>query len=217
MLAIRDLTIRLDDWTGVYDLEVPRGLLVALVGPSGGGKSTLLNAIAGFEAPERGTIAFEGVDLLPLGPARRPVAIVFQDHNLLPHLSAARNAGLALSPSLRLTRDDHARVADALARVGLSGMESRLPAELSGGQRQRVALARSLLTTRPLLLLDEPLSGLDPALRRDMVALIDELRREKDLTVLMTTHTPDDVAGRADRIFLVRNGQIAAAGPLPPP
>jgi thiamine transport system ATP-binding protein len=215
MLVINDLTIRLDDWTGIYDLEVPRGALFALVGPSGGGKSTLLNAIAGFEAPIGGSLLFDGVDLLPLPPARRPVAIVFQDHNLLPHLSAARNAGLALSPSLRLAPGDHARVADALARVGLASLGDRLPSELSGGQRQRVALARSLLTTRPVLLLDEPLSGLDPALRREMVLLVDELRREKGLTVLMTTHTPEDVADRADSIFLVADGRIGPAALLP--
>jgi thiamine transport system ATP-binding protein len=95
-----------------------------------------------------------------------------------------------------------------LERVGLAGMEARLPSELSGGQRQRVALARAMLTTRPLLLLDEPLTGLDPAMRTGMVELIDALRREKGLTVLMTTHTPDDIDGRADRILTVADGRI---------
>ncbi|MDQ0470868.1 thiamine ABC transporter ATP-binding protein [Labrys wisconsinensis] len=212
MLLVRDLTIRYPGWVGRYDLAVPRGAVVALVGPSGGGKSTLLNAVAGFERVASGELAFEGRDLLPLRPAERPVAIVFQEHNLLPTLSAADNAGLALSPALRLKPADHAAIAAALARVGLAGLGKRRPAELSGGQRQRVALARALLTTRPVLLLDEPLSGLDPALRRDMVALIDGLRREKSLAVVMTTHTPEDVEGVADAVLRVENGRVAEGG-----
>jgi len=89
-------------------------------------------------------------------------------------------------------------------------MEMRLPSELSGGQRQRVALARAMLTTRPLLLLDEPLTGLDPTMRADMIDLIDTLRREKNLTVLMTTHTPEDVEGRADQVITVADGRVVA-------
>jgi thiamine transport system ATP-binding protein len=208
MLIADNLTITIDDWTGRYDLAVARGALAAMVGPSGGGKSTLLHAIAGFEKPAGGGLTFDGVDLLPLKPAARPVAIVFQDHNLLPGLTALQNAGLALSPSLRLSAADRTAIAAMLERVGLAGMGERLPSELSGGQRQRVALARAMLTTRPLLLLDEPLTGLDPAMRGDMVELIDTLRREKALTVLMTTHTPEDIDGRADQIITVADGRV---------
>jgi len=211
MLIADKLTIVIDDWTGIYDLSIPRGTLAAIVGPSGGGKSTLLHAIAGFERPSSGSLSFDGMDLLPLKPAARPVAIVFQDHNLLPNLTALQNAGLALSPSLRLSSADRGAISAMLDHVGLAGMERRLPSELSGGQRQRVALARAMLTTRPLLLLDEPLTGLDPAMRAGMIELIDALRREKGLTVLMTTHTPEDVQGRADRILTVADGRIAAA------
>jgi thiamine transport system ATP-binding protein len=210
MLIADKLTIVIDDWTGIYDLAVPRGALAAMVGPSGGGKSTLLHAIAGFERPSSGILGFDGRDLLPLKPADRPVAIVFQDHNLLPNLTALDNAGLALSPSLRLSAVDRNAIAAMLDHVGLAGMEKRLPSELSGGQRQRVALARAMLTTRPILLLDEPLTGLDPAMRAGMIDLIDRLRREKGLTVLMTTHTPEDIEGRADQILTVAEGRIVA-------
>ncbi|MDT3376053.1 ATP-binding cassette domain-containing protein [Labrys neptuniae] len=208
MLVVDNLTIIIDDWTGRYDLTVPRGALAAMVGPSGGGKSTLLHAIAGFEKPASGRLSFGGIDLLPLKPADRPVAIVFQDHNLLPNLTALQNAGLALSPSLRLSAADRQAISAMLDHVDLAGMEARLPSELSGGQRQRVALARAMLTTRPLLLLDEPLTGLDPTMRADMIDLIDTLRREKNLTVLMTTHTPEDVEGRADQVITVADGRV---------
>jgi len=210
MLAADNMIIRIGNWTGCYDLNVPRGALVALVGPSGGGKSTLLHAIAGLEPVAAGALSFNGVNLLPLEPAARPIAIVFQDHNLLPNLNAAENAGLALSPSLRLSAADRASIAAMLDHVGLEGMHDRLPSALSGGQRQRVALARAMLTTRPLLLLDEPLTGLDPDMRRDMVDLIDLLRREKGLTVLMTTHTPEDIEGRAEQIVTIMDGRAVS-------
>jgi thiamine transport system ATP-binding protein len=208
MLIADELTITMDDWTGRYSLSGARGGLAAMVGPSGGGKSTLLHAIAGFERPAGGSLTFDGIDLLPLKPAARPVAIVFQDHNLLPNLTAQQNAGLALSPALRLSATDRVAIAAMLEHVGLAGMGERLPSELSGGQRRRVALARAMLTTRPLLLLDEPLTGLDPAMHGDMVDLIDKLRREKALTVLMTTHTPDDVQARADQVIRIAEGQV---------
>ena len=148
MLSASELTIRIDDWVGVYDLAVPKGRLAALVGPSGGGKSTLLNAIAGFERVESGACPSMAATSSPWSPHRRPVAIVFQEHNLLPHLDAADNAGLALSPSLRLTKEDRARRSGA--RAGGPRQASALagPPSCRAGQRQRVALARAVLTTQ---------------------------------------------------------------------
>jgi thiamine transport system ATP-binding protein len=213
MLRLERLTIVYPDFRATYDLVVPRGALCAVVGPSGGGKTTLLSAIAGFETVAAGSLTFEGVDLLPLPPARRPVGLLFQDFNLFPQLTAAENVGLGLRPDLRLSAAQHREVAAALERVGLAGYGPRRPAALSGGQRQRVALARALAMKRPLLVLDEPFAALDPGLRRGMIALVDQLRRDQGLTVVMSIHTPEDVAGRADLVAFVRDGQVAACGP----
>ncbi len=213
MLVIERCRLAWPDFVADYSLEVEPGKLCAVVGPSGGGKTTLLHMIAGFEVPESGRLTFNGGNLLRLEPAKRPVAIVFQDHNLFPHLSALENAGLGLRPSLRLTADERLLVEDMLASVGLKGFGARKPGEMSGGQRQRVALARALVSGRPLILLDEPFSGLDPGLRRDMVQLVDELRRSRPVTILMTIHTPEDVADLADQMAFVAGGRVVASGP----
>jgi thiamine transport system ATP-binding protein len=213
MLVIENCRLTWPDFTADYSLTVETGHLCAVIGPSGGGKTTLLHMIAGFERPESGTLSFNGQNLLPLEPAKRPVAIVFQDHNLFPHLSAAQNVALGLRPSLRLTRDEISLVAEMLDSVGLRGFDDRRPGEMSGGQRQRVALARALISGRPLILLDEPFSSLDPALRRDMILLVDEMRRERAVTILMTIHTPEDAADVADRMAFVADGKVVASGP----
>jgi len=212
MLVIENCRLTWPDFTADYSLTVETGNLCAVIGPSGGGKTTLLHMIAGFERPESGTLTFNGQDLLPLEPAKRPAAIVFQDHNLFPHLSAAQNVALGLRPSLRLTRDEQSLVAEALDSVGLKGFDERRPGEMSGGQRQRVALARALISGRPLILLDEPFSSLDPALRRDMILLVDEMRRKRSVTILMTIHTPEDAADVADQMAFVADGRVVASG-----
>ena len=212
MLVIDNCRLTWPDFTADYSLSVPTGNLCAVIGPSGGGKTTLLHMIAGFERPESGTLTFDGQNLLPLDPARRPTAIVFQDHNLFPHLSVAQNVGLGLRPSLRLSADEKALVGEMLDAVGLEGFDDRRPGEMSGGQRQRVALARALVSGRPLILLDEPFSSLDPALRRDMILLVDALRRRRSVTILMTIHTPEDVADLADQMAFVADGRVVASG-----
>jgi thiamine transport system ATP-binding protein len=212
MLVIERCRLTWPDFVADYSLEVQAGKLCAVVGPSGGGKTTLLHMIAGFETPESGRLAFDGQDLLRLEPARRPAAIVFQDHNLFPHLTAVQNAALGLRPSLRLSADERMLAEDMLASVGLKGLSARKPGEMSGGQRQRVALARALISGRPLILLDEPFSSLDPGLRRDMVRLVDDLRRRRPVTILMTIHTPEDVADLADQMAFVASGRVMASG-----
>jgi len=212
MLVIENCRLTWPDFTADYSLTVEAGTLCAVVGPSGGGKTTLLHMIAGFETPESGTMTFGGQNLLPLAPAKRPVAIVFQDHNLFPHLTAAENVGLGLRPSLRLSDKEHELVLEMLDAAGLKGLDRRRPGEMSGGQRQRVALARALVSGRPLILLDEPFSSLDPGLRREMIRLVDDLRRRRPVTIVMTIHTPEDVADLADQMAFVADGKVRASG-----
>ncbi len=212
-LELQDLRFGRGSWQVVFDLAVPAGSFAALIGASGAGKSTLLSLVGGFETPASGIIRIAGKDVTTLPPAQRPVTTLFQDHNLFAHLDAAANVGLGLDPGLRLDATQKARVAEALTRVGLAGMERRLPRELSGGERQRVALARSLVRDRPLLLLDEPFAALGPALRRDMLDLVDTLRRETGITVVMVSHEPADARRVAAITAFMHEGRILTAGP----
>ncbi|WP_046864606.1 ATP-binding cassette domain-containing protein [Microvirga massiliensis] len=212
MLVVDDCRLEYPDFSARYSLRVDAGRLCAIVGPSGGGKTTLLHLIAGFERPVSGSLYFARQDLLPLRPALRPIAMVFQDHNLFPHLTAAENVALGLRPSLRLDDRDRRQVADALDAVDLTGLADRRPGEMSGGQGQRVALARALVTRKPLLLLDEPFGGLDPGLRRNMIRLVDDLRRRRSITVVLTIHTPEDIVEIADQAAFVAGGQVIAEG-----
>jgi thiamine transport system ATP-binding protein len=212
ILVLDDCRVVYPDFLGRYSLSVASGALCAVVGPSGGGKTTLLHLIAGFETPSGGALRFRGQDLIPLQPADRPLAMVFQDHNLFPHLTAFQNVGLGIRPSLRLSPEERQRVAEALEAVELGGFAERRPGEMSGGQRQRVAIARALVTRKPLLLLDEPFGALDPGLRRGMIRLVDTLRRERDVTVLLTIHTPVDILDIADSAAFVADGAVLAQG-----
>ena len=164
MLRLEGIQIRSGDFTLRADWQVEAGARVAVIGPSGAGKTTLLEAIAGFRDLAAGRIFWDGRDISRDAPGARPIAMLFQDGNLFPHLSVAQNAGLGLRPDLRLTPAQWGRVRQALARVGLEGLEMRRSAELSGGQQSRAALARVLLQSKPLLLLDEPFAALGPVL-----------------------------------------------------
>ncbi|MDO5630532.1 MAG: ATP-binding cassette domain-containing protein [Paracoccus sp. (in: a-proteobacteria)] len=205
MLEFQGVRLTLGDFRLSADFSISSGARVAVIGPSGSGKSTLLSLIAGFLHPDQGAIRWNGRDLAPVPPGQRPVSILFQDQNLFPHLTVAQNTGLGLRPDLRLNRDQKAAVAAALARVGLSGMETRRPAQLSGGQQSRVALARVLLRARPILLLDEPFGALGPALKAEMLALLAEIATDTGATVLMVTHDPADARTFAPETLLVQD------------
>jgi thiamine transport system ATP-binding protein len=223
MLALEGVVVERDGWRFEADLAVETGAAVAVVGPSGGGKSTLLGVIAGFVPLAAGRVTWAGRDLGASPPAARPVTLVFQEHNLFPHLGVAQNVGLGLHPGLRLTRADRDAVERALGAVGLAGYGTRRPGELSGGERSRVALARALLRERPLLLLDEPFAALGPALRTEMLDLVARIREETGATLLMVSHEPKDALRIAPQTILVAEGQAHPPTPTdalfadPPP
>jgi thiamine transport system ATP-binding protein len=195
-----------------FDAAIEASAITAVMGPSGSGKSTLLNLVAGFETPQAGRILIGGMDVTSLEPATRPLSMVFQENNLFAHLSVEQNVGLGRSPALRLTAEDREAIAGALARTGLAGKEKRLPRELSGGERQRVALARVLVRDRPVLLLDEPFAALGPALRDDMLDLVRGVHEEREMTVVLVTHRPEDARRVAQRMIFLDNGTVAATG-----
>ena len=213
MLELDRLVITQDDFRLTADFSVDKGARVAVIGPSGAGKSTLLSVIAGFYPADSGRIRWEGRDITDTPPGARPLSILFQDQNLFPHLTVGQNVGLGLRPDLKLSADDRARVAHALDRTGLAGMEGRRPATLSGGQQSRVALARVLLRARPLMLLDEPFAALGPALKTEMLDLVAEIAGETGATVLMVSHDPEDALRLAAETIVVADG--IAHGPRP--
>ncbi|EPX86775.1 Thiamin ABC transporter, ATPase component / Thiamine transport ATP-binding protein thiQ [Salipiger mucosus DSM 16094] len=189
------------------DLALAPGRRVAVIGPSGAGKSTLLDAIAGFRRPARGRILWGGQDVTEAPPDRRPVASLFQENNLFPHLDLVRNLGLALRPDgARPRREAVAQVEAALARVGLAGLGGRRPGALSGGQQGRAALARVLLQRRPIMALDEPFSALGPALKAEMLEIVRDVAQELGALTLLVTHDPEDARRFAEEVVFVADG-----------
>jgi thiamine transport system ATP-binding protein len=223
MLRLDGLEIRQGEFSLSADWALEDGAVCAVMGPSGGGKSTLLATIAGFLAPSAGRVVWDGRDLPPIAPAGRPISILFQDNNLFPHLTVERNLALGLDPRGRLDAARRHAIGAVLERVGLTGMAARKPAALSGGQQSRAALARVLLMDRALVLLDEPFAALGPGLRAEMLDLAREVLAGEGRTVLMVSHAPEDATRIASHIVLVDAGRAAppqAAGPLladPPP
>ncbi|MHC1547608.1 thiamine ABC transporter ATP-binding protein [Phyllobacterium sp. K27] len=214
-VSVRLDAVRFDygDMAMRFDVSIKASTITAIIGPSGSGKSTLLNLIAGFEEPVGGSILIDDVDVTDLPPSRRPVSMVFQDNNLFSHLDVTSNVGLGRRSNLKLDQIDEAEIQAAIQKVGLAGKEGRKPEALSGGERQRVAIARALVRHRPILLLDEAFASLGPALRHEMLDLIEELHRETGMTVIMVTHHPDDALRLASMLLFLDNGLIAASGP----
>ncbi len=216
MLEVRDVEVRYDDVPAVagVDLRVEDGEVLAVLGPSGCGKSTLLRAVAGLEPLSAGTVVWDDTDQARVPTHRRGFALMFQDGQLFDHLTVARNVGYALRLRDTPRAEESAQVAALLARVGLGEYGDRLPATLSGGERQRVALARSLAADPRLLLLDEPLSSLDAALRARLAADLREILTASGTTALLVTHDQAEAFAVADRVAVMRAGRIVQQGPV---
>lgn len=212
MLKLTDVTWLYQHLPMRFTLTVERGEMIAILGPSGAGKSTLLNLIAGFLPPARGEMVIDGQIHTHTPPSRRPVSMLFQENNLFTHLTVRQNIGLGMDPGLKLSAAQREKLESIAQQMGLNEFLDRLPGELSGGQRQRVALARCLVREQPILLLDEPFSALDPALRQEMLLLVKEVCLQKNLTMLMVSHSVEDAARIAARSVVIADGRIAWDG-----
>ncbi|MCC5970486.1 MAG: ABC transporter ATP-binding protein [Pararhodobacter sp.] len=193
------------------DLDVRRGEFVTLLGPSGCGKSTLLRMIAGFETPTSGRIKISGRDISRLAPYDREIGMVFQNLALFPHMNVYDNVAFGLRARNR-TKGMDGKVREMLSLVGLEGFEERRTGQISGGQRQRVALARSLVTSPELLLLDEPLSALDLKLRRQLQVELKRIQQETGITFIFVTHDQEEALSMSDRIAVMNAGRVEQFG-----
>jgi spermidine/putrescine ABC transporter ATP-binding subunit len=194
------------------NMEIAAGELVALLGPSGCGKTTTLRIIAGFEAPDTGAVVIGDRDVTGLAPNQRELGMVFQNYGLFPHMTVGENVafGLKMRGVSRHERDRRAR--EMLSVVRLSNHEDRFSHQLSGGQQQRVALARSLVTSPLVLLLDEPLGALDKNLREGMQFELRELQRRMGITTVLVTHDQEEALTMADRIAVMNAGEVVQIG-----
>lgn len=215
MLRLEDLLLEFEGFSLRVDLSLERAGRLAVLGPSGGGKTTLLNAIAGFLRPDSGRVWIDGQDVTDWPVRDRPLSILFQEGNLFPHLTVFDNVALGVKPSLRLDESERNEVTEALDKVGLRGKDAARPGDLSGGQRSRVALARMLLRRKPLALLDEPFAALDPGLRREMLALVGDLCSNEGLTLVMVSHDLRDAERLCTDLCLLEDGAVTLSGPLP--
>jgi putrescine transport system ATP-binding protein len=193
-------------------LTIERGALFALLGPSGCGKTTLLRMIAGFEAPDRGRIVIDGVDITGVPPYARPINMMFQSYALFPHMDVASNIAFGLRQERMDRRRIAARIEEMLALVQMSDCARRRPHELSGGQRQRVALARALAKMPKLLLLDEPLAALDRKLRAETRLELIGIQESVGITFLVVTHDQEEALSMGSGVAVMNRGRLAQVG-----
>ncbi|MGA8210435.1 MAG: sulfate ABC transporter ATP-binding protein [Nocardioidaceae bacterium] len=213
-IEIDHVTKRFGDFVALQDvsLTIPSGQLTALLGPSGGGKSTLLRIVAGLESADEGTVRIEGREATHLPPQRRNVGFVFQHYAAFKHMSVAKNVAFGLEIRRRPKQETARRVAELLDLVHLSQFAHRLPAQLSGGQRQRMALARALAVEPSVLLLDEPFGALDAKVRKELRDWLRRLHDEVHVTTVFVTHDQEEALEVADEIVVVNDGRVEQVG-----
>jgi sulfate transport system ATP-binding protein len=202
------------DFVALEDINVslPTGQLTALLGPSGGGKSTLLRIIAGLERADSGSIEIEGVDATRMAPQKRNVGFVFQHYAVFKHMTVAKNVAFGLEIRKKSKAEVRDRVEELLALVHLSQFADRLPSQLSGGQRQRMALARALAVQPKVLLLDEPFGALDAKVRKELREWLRRLHDEVPVTTVFVTHDQEEAMEVADEIVVINEGRIEQVG-----
>lgn len=200
--------VALDDVT----VSLPTGQLTALLGPSGGGKSTLLRIIAGLESADSGSVAIEGTDATRLPPQKRNVGFVFQHYAVFKHMTVAKNVAFGLEIRKTPKPEVRCRVEELLDLVHLSQFAHRLPAQLSGGQRQRMALARALAVEPTVLLLDEPFGALDAKVRKELRDWLRRLHDEVHVTTVFVTHDQEEAMEVSDEIVVINGGRVEQVG-----
>lgn len=213
-IEVRGVGKRYGDFVALDDINVslPTGQLTALLGPSGGGKSTLLRIIAGLESADGGSVEIEGVDATKLPPQKRNVGFVFQHYAVFKHMTVAKNVAFGLEIRKRPKAEVKAKVAELLELVHLSQFAHRLPSQLSGGQRQRLALARALAVEPSVLLLDEPFGALDAKVRKELRDWLRRLHDEVHVTTVFVTHDQEEALEVADEIVVINEGRIEQIG-----
>ena len=214
LLSLRDLYKVFDTQEALsgVSLDVYEGEFLTLLGPSGCGKTTTLRIIAGLEMPSRGVVLLNGEDITGLPPEKRQVNTVFQNYALFPHMNVEKNIAYGLKMRGASRQEMKEAVGKMLALVQLEGYGKRQPGQLSGGQRQRVAIARSLVLSPRILLLDEPLGALDLQLRRQMQQELKRMQRSLGITFIYITHDQEEALGMSDRIALMRDGRFVQVG-----
>ncbi len=213
-ISVANVTKRFGDFVALdnVSVDIPSGSLTALLGPSGGGKSTLLRIIAGLEDPDSGTVAIAGEDSTRLPPQNRNVGFVFQHYAAFKHLSVFRNVAFGLEIRKRSKADIKAKVDELLRLVHLEQFSDRLPNQLSGGQRQRMALARALAVEPEVMLLDEPFGALDAKVRKELRDWLRRLHDEVHVTTVFVTHDQEEAMEVADEIVVINEGRISQVG-----
>jgi sulfate transport system ATP-binding protein len=213
-IEIKNVNKRFGDFVALEDVNVslPTGQLTALLGPSGGGKSTLLRIIAGLERADAGTVNIEGVDATRMSPQKRNVGFVFQHYAVFKHMTVAKNVAFGLEIRRKPKDEVRARVDELLRLVHLSQFADRLPSQLSGGQRQRMALARALAVQPKVLLLDEPFGALDAKVRKELRDWLRRLHDEVPVTTVFVTHDQEEAMEVADEIVVINDGRIEQVG-----
>jgi sulfate transport system ATP-binding protein len=213
-IEIKGVNKKFGDFVALDDVNVslPTGQLTALLGPSGGGKSTLLRIIAGLDSADSGTITIEGTNATTLPPQKRNVGFVFQHYAVFKHMTVAKNVAFGLEIRKRPKDEIAARVDELLQLVHLSQFAHRLPSQLSGGQRQRMALARALAVEPTVLLLDEPFGALDAKVRKELRDWLRRLHDEVHVTTVFVTHDQEEAMEVADEIVVINNGRVEQVG-----
>lgn len=212
MLSIRNLQYQYKNAENLYtyDLEAKPQEVVAILGQSGSGKSTLLDIVAGFVESSSGSIRLGDKELIGLPVEKRPITILFQNHNLFEHLTVQKNILLGVSKVLKDSIEEVEKVQAILKEVGLEDFEHTIASQLSGGQQQRVALARVLIRREPILLLDEPFTGLDEKTRLEMLDLVKKITVKHDLHTIMVTHEIEDCERIASRVYKMKDHTLVA-------